>query len=146
MPKTKNLDASNKKNYANRSSKRSFGLAEWYGSPIWTLTASQRKEFSQIVKVKSIKKVAQPCPFRAALDPKATCTKKGGTCSFIQYNIINEKESGSSCEPVLEAGIETFCPNRFLQNLTVFKQISEFVLGTSKTEECCVIREVDFMA
>jgi hypothetical protein len=58
------------------------------------------------------------CPFQE----NRTCTKKGGVCSLRRYEQIDNG-------PVKGVGLlVTTCPNRFLEDDTIFEWIGEEIL------------------
>ena len=57
-----------------------FGIGEWYGEPLPTMTATRRKHLAHC----ALGDAAAPvCPFQAA---GTVCNKKGGVCSLQAYD------------------------------------------------------------
>ena len=108
---------------------RRFGIGEWYGKSFVGLTREQRREYAAETGT-------HKCPFRMGGGP---CTKKGGVCSFRQY----ENDDGAAM-PVsdVQKGLRVLCPRRFEEDMTIFQWVGETILGTSTPD---IAREVGFL-
>jgi hypothetical protein len=120
--------------------KATFGIGEWFGRPFHRLTPEERHE---LLAHASERQPSLTCPFRLscqvldakALSGKTLCTKKGGVCAIREY--VREEDSVYA-----RGSLRTTCPNRFLENGTIFRWIGEVILGT---ESPLVIREIEFL-
>jgi Restriction endonuclease NotI len=72
----------------------------------------------------------QPCRFRGG-----RCNKKGGVCSLRQY-----KKTDTGVEPT--GGIITTCPERFKEDLMVFRWVAETLIHTQNPT---LVSEVPFL-
>ena len=108
---------------------RRFGIGEWYGKSFVGLTRDQRIAYAAGTGT-------HQCPFRMGGGP---CTKKGGVCSFRQY----ENDNGAAI-PVsdVRTGLRVLCPRRFEEDMTIFQWVGETILGTSTPD---IAREVGFL-
>ncbi len=71
----------------------------------------------------------QPCPFLSRPGKPATCHKAGGICSLRLYE--RSPETGAVQVAPTRSNLRTTCPSRFEQDRTVYRWISEVILGTS---------------
>lgn len=122
-----------------------YGIAEWFGRDITTLTPQERQEFGQTaIRREETGELSPPpsCPFLSAVIPGSKCSKAGGVCSIRKYA---RSEDGLGV-PVERDKIVTVCPVRFLQPLsegdTLFLWIAEKMLGISNAT---VVKETPFL-
>lgn len=127
-----------------------YGIAEWFGKDITTMTPEERQHFGQLAgRQKSLKKkdrkTAPPppiCPFLSNLIPGSPCNKKGGVCSIRKY------AKGPDGSAITHRGekIATVCPSRFLQSLpggkSLFAWVAEKMLDVSNP---IVVKETPFL-
>jgi hypothetical protein len=110
--------------------KTRYGIGEWYGTTLKKLSSDTRKKYAELKGVKNL-----PCPFQQSGN---LCNKAGGVCSLAKYELITSKE-------VKLDGTQSFvttCPNRFLENNTIFKEVGKTILGSNSLS---VIKEVPFL-
>ena len=105
-----------------------YGIAEWYGHDLLTLTEQQR----QSLATTALEGGDQPCPFR-----EGPCTKAGGVCSMRPYTRDGMYVDKPAGPPVI------MCPYRFEQNGTLTRWLAEIV-GFDPSE-AMLAREVPFM-
>jgi len=115
---------------AKNSSKTRYGIGEWYGTIIDNLSPSAKKEYS---KTKGINNYS--CPFQ---DSGNLCNKAGGVCTLAEY----EKSSTGEVFLDHDQDFVTICPNRFLEDYTIFKEVGETILNTKVPT---IIKEVPFL-
>jgi hypothetical protein len=101
--------------------RKRYSIGEWYGRPFETISPAQRFQNANAeIEADAVRNL--PCPFQKDRD----CNKKGGVCSLRLY----EQTGGG---PVSMSGpLITTCPNRFLENGTIFKWIGKELLGTDR--------------
>ncbi len=110
-----------------------FGIAEWYGEPLWGMPVRRRRELA-----KSALEEAPPplCPFQTG----RPCGKKGGVCSQRDYRpYTGDHLADRIGEPVGQ--IIIMCPKRFEQDKVVHRWLADIV-GFS---DVYVAPEVPFM-
>ncbi len=109
-----------------------YGIGEWFGHSLTTLSADQRREFAGAALGNGEPPV---CPFQNGRPP---CRKRGGVCSLQRYT---EGEEGRLHQAVGDAVIT--CPSRFEQDEMLIRWLAEIVgfphLQTS------LAREIPFM-
>lgn len=118
-----------------------WGIGEWYGRDIETMTPEERSEAAHIAlgRISELDDVKHPkCPFLDAVKPGSPCNKEGGVCSMRFY------EEG----PVRLAARQpaTVCPNRFMEkgkDGSLFAQIAHEVFGSG--DDIWVIKELPFL-
>src|ERR1035441_4835977 len=101
-----------------RATASRYGIAEWFGRNITTLTPEELQAFGQLAVRQTETAVrnladAPPCPFLSTLLPGALCNKKGGVCSIRKY-APGPDNSGTT---VTGDKIATVCPTRFIQEV-----------------------------
>ena len=96
-----------------------YSIGEWYGCAFEFFSSKQRRDQAKLhAGLTTI--AGLNCPFQK----NRICTKKGGVCSLRKYEQI---DGG----PVKATGpLVTTCPNRFLEDDTIFKWIGEEILQT----------------
>ena len=109
-----------------------YGICEWYGSPLRTLTIEQRQGRANIALGGA---PPLPCPFQTGQPP---CSKRGGVCSLQSYT---EGADGRIGDP--DGSPVTVCPSRFEQNQLVVRWLAEIV--EFDHDETMVAREIPFM-
>ena len=109
-----------------------YGIAEWFGLPLTSLTPTQRQDLAQAALGNAS---PLPCPFQANQPP---CRKSGGVCSFELYG---EGENGRISEP--EAAPVIICPARFEQDRMIIRWLAEIV--GFQPDETMIAREIPFM-
>ena len=105
-----------------------YGIAEWYGQDLLTLTPQQRRDFANA----ALNGEEKPCPFR-----NSPCTKKGGVCSMRTYTADGLHIGRPEGAPVI------MCPYRFEQDAALIQWLAEIV-GFDPSVRY-VAREVPFM-
>lgn len=109
-----------------------YGIGEWFGHPVQTLTDDQRHEFGRAAVYAEGTPIPK-CPFLSEFaGTEVKCSKKGGVCSFCLYDSVTG----------IKGKLTTFCPNRFYEGSKVFRAIGNKVLGTDKVG---MAKEVDFL-
>jgi hypothetical protein len=117
-----------------------YGIAEWYGKDIITMTSEERKHAADVA---TGRKNGNPiCPFLATLSPGANCNKKGGVCTIRRY-----ETSATGCvTPAKNASVATTCPARFLGPDASGRSILEWV--SEKMLDCkpaILVKETPFL-
>jgi hypothetical protein len=124
-----------------------YGIAEWFGKDITTLTPEERQAFGQLSVKQTENAVrsladAPPCPFLSTLLPGAHCNKKGGVCSIRKY-APGPDNTGTT---VAGDKIVTVCPTRFIQEVgegkSLFVWISEKMLDVANPT---IVKETPFL-
>lgn len=106
-----------------------YGIAEWYGEPLLSLTPVQRQSLAQ----SALDQAPVPhCPFRRGFP---VCSKKGGVCSIQEYRGDEGKVETALDIPV------SVCPHRFEENDIASRWLAEI----ADFEEVYIAREVPFM-
>jgi len=110
-----------------------YGIGEWYGRSFVHLTPDERRALATNPGVPA-------CPFRSTPDVALPCNKKGGVCSLRLYR---RDPTGTVAAIDDDRGaIRTLCPNRFLQERTIFSWVGQELLGT---ETPLIVGEVGFL-
>lgn len=119
----------------------SWGIAEWYGKDIRTMSTVERQQAADVAlatRDRGMEAVEQPgCPFLEVVRPGATCNKPGGVCSIRAYE---GAEPDGAHQPA------AVCPNRFLEldnGQSVFARIAADLYGVSSGAK--VIKEIPFL-
>lgn len=117
-----------------------YGIAEWYGKDVMTMTAAERKFAAEVATNKNKHKPI--CPFMAILTPGAKCNKQGGVCTIRRY----EQDATDAISPMSDSSIATTCPARFLgadaAGRPVLKWVAEKMLDTAGA---IVVKETPFL-
>ncbi len=94
-------------------------IGEWYGRAFEFFSSKQRRDQAKLhAGLTTI--AGLDCPFQK----NRICNKKGGVCSLRRYEQIDDG-------PVKGIGpLVTTCPNRFLEDNTIFRWIGEEILQT----------------
>jgi hypothetical protein len=100
-----------------------YGIGEWYGRRIETISASDRKKYAKITGINK-----ESCPHRPGKD---LCNKSGGVCSLAIY--LKEEDGTVILDPD-NPDLVTLCPMRFWQNYTIEMQAVYFSGQGMKTE------------
>lgn len=121
-----------------------FGIGEWYGYNLTQLSSSERQLLAtENLKLKSARG-KQLCPFQARKQD-AICSKDGGVCSLRLYSYATHTETGRAMGVPVEGkqgDLRATCPNRFHENLEVFKWVGETILGDP---DPMLVAEVGFL-
>lgn len=118
-----------------------YGIAEWYGHDIATLSPQERQALGMHTQ-RTLERISDnpPCPFLGELVPGATCNKAGGVCSIRRYR---HDQAGAV---VADDVVVTLCPLRFLQPLAegprLFSAIAQQMLGCASP---IVVKETPFL-
>lgn len=122
-----------------------YGIAEWFGKDISSMTAMERQATGKLAAMQYQEESlagAPICPFLAALIPGAQCNKVGGVCSIRRFD-----ESGVA---IKGEHVATTCPSRFLQSTaqgkSIFSTISEKMLdipNATLVKETPFLRKID---
>ncbi len=108
-----------------------YSVGEWYGVGIERLSIADRIQRAKTeLEVDGL--TSTPCPFQK----EASCSKKFGFCSIRQYEQIGEA-SVRGAGPLI-----TTCPNRFLEDETIFRWAGKEILDTS---ESIVLDQIGFL-
>lgn len=114
-----------------------FGIGEWYGIPLTSLSAQQCQKFAEIQSLPKSKKPEIACPFQE----RASCNKVGGVCSLRLYE--KSPETGDARPATGEAGeLRTVCPKRFEDGYSVYRWVGETILGSGNP---AILGEIDFL-
>jgi hypothetical protein len=119
-----------------------YGIAEWYGRSLTTLSPTERQEFGLHTQRSFENLNDNPyCPFLSELIPSAVCNKAGGVCSFRRY-----RQDRAGAVVVADDVVVTLCPSRFLQPLAdgqrLFGAIAQQMLGCASP---IVVKETPFL-
>ena len=121
-----------------------YGIAEWYGKDIRTLTPEQRMAYGQTAcrhEDNAATANVPVCPFLATLIPGAKCNKAGGVCSMRKF-----RETPQGVTAVEGLPVVTMCPTRFLQSvgddLSFFSWLSSKMLDLPAP---IVVKETPFL-
>jgi hypothetical protein len=108
-----------------------YSIGEWYGVGFERMTAEARRlQASEELRTDGL--TGRPCPFLVNLE----CNKKGGVCSLRSYQQIET-------DPVQGVGpIVTTCPNRFLEENTIYRWVAQTLL---KTDDPIILSEIGFL-
>jgi hypothetical protein len=122
-----------------------YGIAEWFGRDITTLTPEERQAFGQLAAKQDQDgdlSAAPPCPFLSTLIPTVRCNKASGVCSIRKF----AQHPTGSIIPLAGDKIVTVCPTRFLQpgsaGKSLFSWISEKMLDISGPT---IVKETPFL-
>lgn len=122
-----------------------YGIAEWFGNDITSLTPEERQRFGQLAAKQDQDgdlSGAPTCPFLATLIPAARCNKASGVCTIRKFRQATE---GSGVAMIGDK-IVTVCPSRFLQpvagDMNLFVWISEKMLGINNPT---IVKETPFL-
>lgn len=97
-----------------------YSIGEWYGRPFEFFSPKQRRDQAKLhVGLTTI--AGLNCPFQR----NRICSKKGGVCSLRKYEQIDDGLVTPS------GPLVTTCPNRFLDDGTVFKWVAQEILQTN---------------
>ena len=128
-----------------RAPQRRYGIAEWFGKNILTMTPEERQTFVQLAARQDHSRdfsEAPPCPFLSTLIPTARCNKASGVCSIRKFS----QGPGAAGIPVAGDKIVTVCPSRFLQPVadgqSLFSWIAEKMLDITNPT---VVKETPFL-
>lgn len=121
-----------------RQPKRRFSIGEWYGMPLTSLTADERRDFARIQSLKKTERPKILCPFQP---PETLCKKKGGVCSLRLYEEHPESKIVTPIEGV-SGSLRTTCPFRFEEDRTIYRWVGRTILGC---EEPLVRGEIGFL-
>lgn len=122
-----------------------YGIAEWFGHDITSMTPETRQTFGQLAAAQDQNgdlSDAPVCPFLSTLVSAARCNKGSGVCSIRRYS----GGTDGSGIPVPGDKIVTVCPSRFLQTLadekSLFAWIAEKMLDIANPT---VVKETPFL-
>ena len=108
-----------------------YGIMEWYGEPFAPMPPDRRQSLAKV----ALGGAAPPiCPFQAG---DVVCGKKGGVCSFQQFEQDGNRIGKPIGSPVV------LCPKRLDQDDTVLKHLAK-VVGFNESESF-IAHEVPFM-
>jgi restriction endonuclease NotI len=108
-----------------------YSIGEWYGGAFEYLSAKQRNDLAKL-EVGNTTVTGLNCPFQKG----RICNKKGGVCSLRKYEQTDDQPTK------LVGPLITTCPNRFLEDSTVFRWIGEEIL---QTKEPVVLGQIGFL-
>lgn len=122
-----------------------YGIAEWYGRDIRSLTPEERQSFG-VTACKhedSGGEAAPVCPYLSKLVPNARCNKAGGVCSIRKFTAAAD---GATGEAVAGESVVTSCPLRFVDDLVdgkfIMSWIAEQMLDISHPT---IVKETPFL-
>lgn len=108
-----------------------YAIGEWYGVDFEKMPADEkRQQAATELKAKGL--TGRKCPFLI----NSACNKRGGVCSLRSFQQI---ESGA----IQGVGpLVTICPNRFLEDSTIYSWVGRELL---KTDDPIVLSEIGFL-
>jgi len=119
-----------------------YGIAELFGFQIDRIS---KKERDSLLKYSLSSSIANypVCPFRLP-DKKGnrSCTKQGGVCSIRRY--IND-DGLLDRLPGSEGTLTVTCPNRFHEDMEIFRWVGEQVLEIQDIKDLILTKEVFFL-
>lgn len=121
-----------------------FGIGEWYGYNLTQLSGTERQLLAAENSKPKKDRAKQLCPFQARKQD-AICSKDGGVCSLRLYSYAEHPGTGRAMGVPVEGkqgDLRATCPNRFHENLEVFKWVGETILGDS---DPMLVAEVGFL-
>ncbi|WP_395061154.1 NotI family restriction endonuclease [Paraburkholderia silvatlantica] len=121
-----------------------FGIGEWFGNSLVELSAEERRAYAKDQLEDKKQRESHACPFQARKQG-ALCSKDGGVCSLRLYTYAEHPETGrAQGKPVegVQGGLRATCPNRFHENLEVFRWVGETILGD---DDPLLVGEVGFL-
>lgn len=112
-----------------------FGIGEWYGRLLISLTDAERLEFAALQVLSASERKPMPCPFKGG-----TCSKDGGVCSLRLY----AEGEGGTAVPIEgpQGELRASCPSRFHEGLDAFHWAGEVLLEDPKA---ILVPEVGFL-
>lgn len=114
---------------------RRYGIGEWFGRSIETLTDQERQTYA-LAAARAGGVPIPDCPFMTQFaGTPIKCPKKGGVCSFA---VFEQRDEGAA----LIGNKACACPSRFYEHSIVFRTIGQHILGT---ENVGLAKEVDFL-
>ncbi|MGE0558373.1 MAG: NotI family restriction endonuclease [Burkholderiales bacterium] len=113
-----------------------YGIGEWFGHPIASISAEDRKNFAKAAINSKIKK---NCPFRGVEKSQMLCNKKGGVCSLVTYT----QDAAGNVAVGKADHLVTTCPSRFWAGNDLFKVIGREML---QCDAPIIVKEVGFLA
>ena len=116
-----------------KQSRRGYGIAEWLGESIVTMSPARRRELALMQQGGQSEPL--PCPPRCHSGAVCHCSKNGGVCSIREYSL--DPDGGFTFGPV-----RTTCPYRFEENGLIFRWIGRELLGT---EEPMVLSQIPLL-
>jgi hypothetical protein len=106
-------------------------IGEWYGRGFEIMSPVERQgQARQEVRKKGAP--TKQCPFQE----NAKCNKRGGVCSLRLYEQIGRGAVAGTGSPIAT------CPNRFMEDSTIYRWVGETLLGTSTP---IVLSEIGFL-
>lgn len=110
-----------------------FGIGEWYGRLLTSLSDAERLEFATMQTPSGKKPMA--CPFKGG-----NCSKDGGVCSLRLY----AEGEGGVAVPVdgPQGELRASCPSRFHEGLAAFHWAGEVLL---EDNQAILVPEVGFL-
>ena len=106
-----------------------YGIGEWYGKLITSLTPEERDQRATAAKLAPTT-ANMLCPFRSDGGRQVVCQKRGGVCTLRYYR--KDDATGDAIPVEGHAGnLVTVCPERFNENHVVYKWIGEKLLAHS---------------
>lgn len=136
-----------------------YGIAEWYGHDITTLTDAQRRSLGDIALKQAQNEAPESvpaCRFLSDMGTPSPCNKSGGLCSMRPYDQgeslereITIQKKGQSSVIAIHAGLpqlatqpSTMCPLRFLEDREIFRWVGEIMLEVTNP---LVVKETPFL-
>lgn len=119
-----------------------YGIAELFGVQIDCISKDERDNLLQYSLSSSIANYPV-CPFRLP-DKKGNrnCTKQGGVCSIRRYF---NKDGLVDRLPGSEGSLTVTCPNRFHEDMEIFRWVGEQVLEIQNIKDLILSKEVFFL-
>lgn len=124
--------------------KNTWGIGEWFGHPIESLTPQQKQEFAKAA-IQKHGHLDHVCPFKTTPTVSIPCSKEGGVCSIRLYN-----EGQTAVLGIDQHKPATVCPSRFLEEVStqngasdIFREIADKLFGSDS--RYTVVREVGFL-
>jgi hypothetical protein len=91
-----------------KKARERYGIAEWYGKDISSMSPEERKSLALISMSKDTDK--PDCPFQSSIGIKKSCSKPGGVCTLRKY----QETTTGDATALVSHPIVTICPVRFL--------------------------------
>ena len=104
-------------------------MGEWYGEDFATMPPQRRQELAVVAQGEGVPPI---CPYRRGAP---ICSKKGGTCTIQEYEIVDGRISANIGDPVI------VCPYRFNEADVIPRWLAEI----AGFELVYLAREVPFM-
>lgn len=116
-----------------------FGIGEWYGRPLISLSLDERKQFAREQSMAKAERPQHICPFK--LSKEGLCNKAGGVCSIQAYS--RNSDGHVSIPSGAVGALRATCPNRFHEASIIYGWVAKDVLNCAAPK---LVPEVGFLA